>query len=67
VKSSECNDIPAINITHILSEVRYYGVNESVVNSSLTSIGTWDKNEVELLCKRKLIYTLFLLLSNSIA
>jgi len=58
VKSHNCNDIPAINITHILSDASYYGVNDSAVNSSLTSIGTWSNNEIQLLCKRKLKQTL---------
>ena len=38
-----------INVTN----TQYYGVGNDAVNASISSIGTWDREAVLLLCKSK--------------
>ena len=52
-KSCACQNIGEVNST-LLDEIQYYGVNNSAVNESLTSIGKWDAQSIQLLCKGKL-------------
>lgn len=49
-KGSTCQSVSEVNST-VLEEIQYYGVNDSAVNESLTSIGKWDAQSVQLLCK----------------
>lgn len=50
-KSCSCPNIPEVNATMLSDDVNYYGVNDSVVNSSLAYIAMWDTHQVQLTCK----------------
>lgn len=64
-KSCVCNTLPEVNITEILSNVTYYGVDQSAVNASLVSIGRWDKQTFLLFCKQAQCNSTTLMLSAS--
>ena len=51
-KSCSCENVPAVNTT-MLNNVTYYGIKDSNVNSSLKAVGTYSKQSISLLCKRK--------------
>ena len=44
-----------MNMTQINANISYYGMDDSVVNASLSDIGKWDKDAIILLCKRKYV------------
>ena len=54
LKSCTCENVPAVNTT-ILKNVTYYGINDTNVNSSVTAVGTYTKQSISLLCKRKFV------------
>ena len=49
-KSCKCDQIPEINSTH-LTQQPYFGANDTAVNVSLTTLGTWDTLKIKQVCK----------------
>ena len=57
-KSCNCQYVPEINMTVVNGNITYYGANDTALDASLNGIGEWNKEQVMLLCKRKLIFSL---------
>ena len=54
MKSCSCSDVPVIyDMTKLQTNETFYGINETAVNASLTSIGNWDAEQIKLVCKRE--------------
>ena len=47
--------MPENNATILGDDISYYGVNDSVINSSLVYIAAWDTQKVQLISKGNLI------------
>ena len=53
-KTCECEDVPVIyDMTLLTTNATYYGIDETDVNATLNSLGTWDSEAIKLLCKSK--------------
>uniref|UniRef100_A0A7M5X072 C-type lectin domain-containing protein n=1 Tax=Clytia hemisphaerica TaxID=252671 RepID=A0A7M5X072_9CNID len=51
-KMCGCEDIPVIyDMTLLTTNATYYGIDETDVNVTLNSLGTWDSEAIKLLCK----------------
>ena len=54
-KTCECEDVPVIyDMTLLTTNATYYGIDETDVNATLTSLDTWDSEAIKLLCKSKI-------------
>ena len=53
-KTCKCKPIAEnLNATIFMNETLYHGLNDTAVNTSLTSIGIWDGKTIQDLCRRK--------------